>query len=104
MVEPGSYRTEIFSTNAVVAEGSDMGDSIYKDFSSKMRRRIEKMVKDPKAMGDPEDVAMLIERIMKMPRPKKEPARKRETRAPTPPPPAWRWPISTRRWTKKNDK
>ena len=66
IVEPGSYRTEIFTSNAHVAEQADNQVSPYARFSVALRRKIETMTKGGSVgMGDnPEVVAELIEKIV----------------------------------------
>jgi NAD(P)-dependent dehydrogenase (short-subunit alcohol dehydrogenase family) len=66
IVEPGSYRTEIFTTNAHVAEKAGDEASPYARFSEAFKRKIESMTDGGKVgMGDdPEVVARLIERIV----------------------------------------
>ena len=66
IVEPGSYRTEIFTSNAHVAEQAENQVSPYARFSVALRRKIETMTKGGSVgMGDnPEVVAELIEKIV----------------------------------------
>ena len=72
IVEPGSYRTEIFTSNAHVAEQADNQVSPYARFSVALRRKIETMTKGGSVgMGDnPEVVAELIEKIVRSRSPK----------------------------------
>ena len=72
IVEPGSYRTEIFTSNAHVAEQAENQVSPYARFSVALRRKIETMTKGGSVgMGDnPEVVAELIEKIVRSRSPK----------------------------------
>ncbi|MEE2876239.1 MAG: SDR family NAD(P)-dependent oxidoreductase [Candidatus Neomarinimicrobiota bacterium] len=72
IVEPGSYRTEIFTTNAQVAEKAGNEESPYTRFSEAFKRKIDSMT-DGGTVGmgdDPEVVARLIERIVETKSPK----------------------------------
>ena len=70
LVEPGAYRTKIFTDNAHLAKNADKPDSPYKLYSKRLRDIIIKMLKSKTEMGDPEDVAILLERIVMNPSPK----------------------------------
>ena len=72
IVEPGSYRTEIFTSNAHVAEGTGDEASPYTRFSEAFKRKIDSMT-DGGTVGmgdDPEVVAELIEEIIESKSPK----------------------------------
>ena len=72
IVEPGSYRTEIFTSNAHVAERAGDEGSPYARFSEALKRKIESMTDGGTAgMGDdPEVVAEQIEKIFEAKSPK----------------------------------
>tara|TARA_Y100000590_G_scaffold139819_1_gene160196 strand:- start:7896 stop:8732 length:837 start_codon:yes stop_codon:yes gene_type:complete len=72
LVEPGSYRTEIFTSNAHVAERTGSDKSPYARFSEAFKRKIDSMTDGGKiGMGDdPEVVAKLIEEIIESKSPK----------------------------------
>jgi len=68
LVEPGSYPTKIFSDNARYSEGFDNPQSPYFKLSQKLRAFVQQeMAKNKK---DPEDVAILIEKIIDTKNPK----------------------------------
>jgi short-subunit dehydrogenase len=68
LVEPGSYPTKIFSGNARYSKGFDNPQSPYFKLSQKLRAFVQKeMAKNKK---DPEEVAILIERIIDTKKPK----------------------------------
>lgn len=70
LVEPGSYRTRIFTENSRKAKKSGDPDSPYAVHTRMLENRVRRMIKSQDEMGDPEDVAALIERIVKNPRPR----------------------------------
>ena len=80
LIEPGSYRTKIFDENAVIGKGSYNPDSPYFEMSRRMKRLMEKRNADPRRMGDPEAVAKLVEKIIRMPRPRLRYAAKRSAK------------------------
>ena len=70
LVEPGAYLTKIFTENACRAKQADNPDSPYFQYTKRLRDIILRLLKSKREMGDPEDVAILIERIVNTPRPK----------------------------------
>ncbi|MFC1481463.1 SDR family NAD(P)-dependent oxidoreductase [Candidatus Neomarinimicrobiota bacterium] len=70
VVEPGSYSTEIFTTNKQIGRRALSDTSPYYPYIQAMLRRIDRMVKSPEQIGDPEEVARLVERIINTPHPK----------------------------------
>lgn len=68
LVEPGSYPTKIFGSNALVGKRSHDMNSPYFDYS----KRLESFVKSfhEKSKRDPEDVARLVENIIHTENPK----------------------------------
>ncbi len=70
LVEPGAYRTLIFTANGHVAARAGSPDSPYTPYTQRFRDRIARMLKSGEGIGDAEDVARLIERIVEHPRPK----------------------------------
>ena len=72
IVEPGSYQTEIFTSNAHVAKQAENAESPYRRFSEAFKRKIDSMTKGGAVgMGDdPEVVAELIEKIVESRSPK----------------------------------
>ena len=72
LVEPGSYRTEIFTSNAKIAKGSSEEHSPYNKYSNAFRRKIDEMTKGGTVgMGhDPKVVADLIQQALESNSPK----------------------------------
>ena len=72
IVEPGSYQTEIFTSNAHVAEQAENAESPYTRFAEAFRRKIDSMTEGGTVgMGDdPEVVSELIEKIVESRSPK----------------------------------
>ena len=72
IVEPGSYQTEIFTSNAHVAEQAENAESPYTRFAEAFRRKIDSMTRGGAVgMGDdPEVVSELIEKIVESRSPK----------------------------------
>ena len=72
IVEPGSYQTEIFTSNAHVAKQAENAESPYRRFSEAFKRKIDSMTKGGAVgMGDdPEVVSELIEKIVESRSPK----------------------------------
>ncbi len=72
IVEPGSYKTEIFTSNAHVAKQAENAESPYTRFSKAFRLKIDAMTKGGAVgMGDdPEVVSELIEKIVESKSPK----------------------------------
>jgi NAD(P)-dependent dehydrogenase (short-subunit alcohol dehydrogenase family) len=68
LVEPGSYPTNIFTSNAHYAKNFDNPQSPYFSFSQKLRDISRKS--HEKSKRDPDDVARLIEKIVNDPRPR----------------------------------
>ena len=66
IVEPGSYRTEIFTSNAKLATGSSEAHSPYNKYSNAFKRKIDGMTKGGTVgMGeDPKVVAGLIQQVL----------------------------------------
>ena len=64
LVEPGSYRTKIVKENGRVAERAGDPESPYTPYVRKFQNRIRQRLKTGKGMGDPEDVAKLVEKIV----------------------------------------
>jgi NAD(P)-dependent dehydrogenase (short-subunit alcohol dehydrogenase family) len=69
VVEPGSYRTEIFTTNRRIGRRAMDESSPYRPYAQPMLRRIEHMLQS-NHIGDPEEVARLVERIINSPHPR----------------------------------
>lgn len=69
LVEPGSYFTKIFTENARIAVGAEKTGSPYNVYAKIIRGQIDKMIADPRRIGDPEDVAVLIEKIVEKKKP-----------------------------------
>jgi len=63
LVEPGTYRTKIFYENARVGENFHNPASPYHDLSGFLEKRVKDYVDD--CHKDPEDVAALIEKLIK---------------------------------------
>ena len=70
LVEPGSYRTKIFTDNIKIAAGSSDSNSPYAIYTKKFENRFRRMLESPGEMGDPEDVVVLIKKIVNNPRPR----------------------------------
>ena len=70
LVEPGAFRTSIFSSNVRLAEGSANPSSAYYQYSRHIKQRADQVVGSSITTGDPEMVARLIERIINNPRPR----------------------------------
>lgn len=67
LVEPGSYRTNIWSTGKKISERSQLETSPYYIYMEKLEKHLEKSGED---YGDPIDVAKQIVRISKEKKPK----------------------------------
>ncbi len=68
LVEPGPYPTKIFSSNARYCKGFDNPQSPYFSLSQKLKSFVQtEMTKNKK---DPEDIAMLVEKIINTKNPK----------------------------------
>lgn len=65
LVEPGPYKTDIFGRNRWVSDGADEGGP-YTEMQDKMERLVEKM---ESRMGDPQEVADLVVRLLRERRP-----------------------------------
>lgn len=65
LVEPGPYKTDIAGRNRWVTEGATE-DGPYAGMQRKMERLVEKM---EARMGDPQEVADLVVRLLEEPRP-----------------------------------
>ena len=70
LVEPGSYQTKIFSDNIRIAEKASDPDSPYAAYSRMLEKRFRLLLTSGSEMGNPEDVAKLIEKIVNNPRPR----------------------------------
>lgn len=70
LVEPGAFRTSIFSGNVRLAEGSADPGSAYFQYSRYIKQRADQVVGSSITTGDPEVVAQLIEKIVNNPRPR----------------------------------
>jgi len=68
LVEPGSYPTNIFKENAHYAKDFDNAQSPYFLYSQKLRDMAQEAIQ--KLKRDPDDVAKLIEDIVRNPRPR----------------------------------
>jgi NAD(P)-dependent dehydrogenase (short-subunit alcohol dehydrogenase family) len=68
LVEPGSYPTNIFTQNAHYAKEFDNAQSPYFSFSQRLKDLARKSIR--KLKKDPEDVARLIEKIVRRPHPR----------------------------------
>lgn len=68
LVEPGSYKTKIFGENANVAEDFNNDKSPYYPMSQFLKERIDLGLEDNHR--NPEDVVVVIERIIKTKHPK----------------------------------
>ncbi len=66
LVEPGCFQTKIWLTNRRLGQQIDDSDSYYQGYTEKL---IDVSVKNYDIMSDPEDVAKLIERIIRMKKP-----------------------------------
>jgi len=70
LVEPGSYRTKIFFDNVRKAVGADDPGSPYINYTNIFEERVRQMLKSPRGMGNPEEVAVVIEKIVNNPHPR----------------------------------
>ncbi len=70
VIKPGSYSTEIFTTNRQIGRRALNESSPYYPYIQAMLKRIERMIKSPDHIGDPEEVAVLVEKIINSPKPK----------------------------------
>lgn len=67
LVEPGPYKTDIFARNRVVARAAEETGGPY----AAMQRRLEALVEKMEArMGDPQEVADLVVRLLDDPHPR----------------------------------
>ena len=69
LIEPGSFRTKIFTENAQVASRAEDPQSPYTTYARWFRDRMAKMLDAPDRMGDAEDVAQVIEVVLQKARP-----------------------------------
>jgi NAD(P)-dependent dehydrogenase (short-subunit alcohol dehydrogenase family) len=67
LIEPGTYKTKIFSDNARYAKNFDNPDSPYYAMSQHLKKTVLEYVK--KTDKDPVRIALLVERLMNQPRP-----------------------------------
>ncbi len=67
LIEPGAYRTKIFSENARLATGFGDPQSPYAARSLFLKKKIDDHIQDN--FRDPEDIAALIERVLQSPDP-----------------------------------
>ena len=70
LIEPGAFRTKIFTENAHKAGKSEDPASPYIKYTHAFRSTLRKMVKSKDGMGDPEEVAALIEQVVNTNKPK----------------------------------
>jgi NAD(P)-dependent dehydrogenase (short-subunit alcohol dehydrogenase family) len=63
LVEPGTYKTSVFYENARYARDFDNPQSPYYSFSQHLKKKVMDYVEN--CRKDPEDVAVLIERLIK---------------------------------------
>lgn len=70
LIEPGSFRTKIFTENAHKAQQSDKPSSPYFQYTNAFRERLRRMIKSKSGMGDPEEVAALIQKVVNTTRPR----------------------------------
>lgn len=70
VIEPGSYSTEIFTTNRRIGRRAMNESSPYFPYIQAMLHRIDRMIKSPAHIGDPNEVAILVEKIINSPKPK----------------------------------
>lgn len=68
IVQPGTYKTKIFYENSRYAKNFDNENSPYYTFSRHIKNRIDKHVESSRK--DPEEVAILIERLINSKNPK----------------------------------
>ncbi|MFA5060091.1 MAG: SDR family NAD(P)-dependent oxidoreductase [Candidatus Omnitrophota bacterium] len=67
LIEPGTYRTTIFFENRRCAKDFDNPKSPYYGSSQALKKRVDQFVANDKK--DPEDIAILIEKLINSPRP-----------------------------------
>jgi len=70
LVEPGGFRTQIFTENALLTDRVHDPDSPYAPYSQRLLDRANQIIKSGRSIGDPEEVAGLLERIVNHPRPR----------------------------------
>lgn len=70
LVEPGSFHTEALDKNKRLAKRGGDPSSPYTLYSLKLQQRVDDMTKSDRGTGDPEDVARIIEKIIKDPKPR----------------------------------
>ncbi len=70
LLEPGGYRTKIFTDNSRQAAGAGDPNSPYTPLSKALDRRIAALVASEKGIGDPEDVAKMIEKVVNQAKPR----------------------------------
>ncbi len=70
LVEPGAYETAIFTANRRLAARMGAEDSPYARFTQRLLAMVENLVASGQGVGDAEEVARLIERIVNNPRPR----------------------------------
>lgn len=63
LIQPGTYKTEIFYKNRKYAEKFHNSDSPYYDLSQELNKRVDEQLEQSKA--DPEQVAELIEKVIR---------------------------------------
>lgn len=66
LVEPGPYKTDLFNRNRWVAREAETEGGPYAPYLRRVEQLVEKMT--PR-MGDPQEVADLVTRLLKKPRP-----------------------------------
>ncbi len=69
VVEPGSYKTEIFTTNRRIGRRAMNESSPYQPYAQPLLERVENRL-ESNHIGDPEGVARLVEKIINSPHPR----------------------------------
>ncbi len=67
LIEPGTYKTEIFYANAQYAKGFNNPKSPYYNLSHHLNKKIMKRIK--RSQRDPEEIAVLVEKLIKVQKP-----------------------------------
>ncbi|MCK4578721.1 MAG: SDR family NAD(P)-dependent oxidoreductase, partial [Candidatus Marinimicrobia bacterium] len=64
LIEPGAYATEIFTTKRRIGRRATSSESPYRPLADHMLALVDKRAATGRKVGDPEDVASLIEKVI----------------------------------------
>jgi len=65
LLEPGTYSTKAIDANSKEAKGGSNVQSPYAEFTNRLKGLHSKILDNRRGVGDPEDIAIFIEKIIK---------------------------------------